>query len=204
MTPRIINKQAKRSEILLAAMEVIAAKGFAHTKMSDIAERAGIGKGTIYEYFRGKEEIFKEAFNHYFAGIELMVAEKMRNTSRPVEKLSLFIRAFSEYIASTPSNHFEIVAEFWAESIRYRDEQHRRLISFEEKYEEFRMIIGSILNEGKTAGDFRTDFDSRMVASLLIGAMDGIYFQWLMNRRSIDLLKASDSLLAILLKGISA
>lgn len=202
MTPKIIDKTEKRSAILLAAMEVIAARGFDQTKMSDIAERAGIGKGTIYEYFRSKEAIFVAAFNYYFEDIERHIGDRLPKAAGPVEKLMLFVRTFSEYIASTPSNHFEIVAEFWAESIRYRDEEHRRIISFEQKYEEFRGIIGSILEEGRVAGAFRGDFDSRTAASLLIGAMDGIYFQWLMNRRSIDLTRATETLLHIFIQGL--
>ena len=62
MSPKIIDKEAKKAEILQAAMQVFSRKGVAKTRMADIAVAAGIGKGTIYEYFRSKEEIFAAAF----------------------------------------------------------------------------------------------------------------------------------------------
>ena len=69
--PKIVDKAAKKNEILLAAMRLFAEKGVVNSKMADIAIAAGIGKGTIYEYFRSKEEIFGEAFStiHRQAGV---------------------------------------------------------------------------------------------------------------------------------------
>ena len=58
MAPKIVDKEAKKTQIIIAATQVFSKLGVAKTKMIDIAQAAGIGKGTIYEYFRSKEEIF--------------------------------------------------------------------------------------------------------------------------------------------------
>ncbi len=62
MTPPPIDKDEKKIKILKAAMDVFAEKGFHTARMADVAEIAEIGKGTIYEYFRSKEDLFMELF----------------------------------------------------------------------------------------------------------------------------------------------
>ncbi len=60
--PKIVDKEAKRKKILEASMRVFAKKGVENTKMKDIAKSAGIGKGTIYEYFNSRDEILQKSF----------------------------------------------------------------------------------------------------------------------------------------------
>ena len=68
-------------------MQVFAQKGVVNTKMNDIAIIAGIGKGTIYEYFSNKEDIFQEAFNKVYHESELLIEEAIKSTDDPEEKL---------------------------------------------------------------------------------------------------------------------
>ncbi len=63
MSPKIVNRQEKREHILRAALKVFSDKGISEFKMIDIATAAGIGKGTIYEYFPGKDDIITGCFN---------------------------------------------------------------------------------------------------------------------------------------------
>ena len=201
MCPKIVDKDAKRTEILIAAMEVIAAKGFSQTKMSDIAKNANIGKGTIYEYFKSKDEILVFSFKHYMEQIENITFEKLKTISHPTEKICAIFTAFIDFFNTTSSDYFEIITEFWAESIRNHDSERNRLISFKDIYEEYRTVIGDIINDGKKIGIYK-DIDSRTAASLLLGTIDGIYFQWLMDRDSIDLEKATDLMVSIFIEGI--
>ena len=84
--PRSIDKQAKKQDIIKAAMKVFAQKGFANTKMADVAEMANIGKGTIYEYFKSKEEIFEFVFSHFMESMETSVARAIFKITDPVKK----------------------------------------------------------------------------------------------------------------------
>ena len=201
MSPKIVDKDAKRTEILIAAMEVIAAKGFSQTKMSDIAKNANIGKGTIYEYFKSKDEILVFSFKHYMEQMENITFEKLKTISYPTEKIRAICTAFIDFFNTTSSDYFEIITEFWAESIRNHDSERNQLISFKDIYEEYRTVIGDVINDGKKIGIYK-DIDSRTAASLLLGTIDGIYFQWLMDRNSIDLEKAIDLMVSIFIDGI--
>ena len=63
MSPKVVDRQKKREKILRAALKVFSDRGMTEFKMIDIATAAGIGKGTIYEYFSSKEDIIAGCFN---------------------------------------------------------------------------------------------------------------------------------------------
>src|SRR3546814_8314834 len=62
--PKIVDKDAKRLSLIEAAAIVFAREGFARTKMAHIAAEAGVGKGTLYEYFASKNELFLSVCEH--------------------------------------------------------------------------------------------------------------------------------------------
>ena len=75
MSPKIVDVEEKKKGIIQAAIGIIARRGLAQTKMEDIAQAAEIGKGTLYEYFKSKDEIFQGAFYRVMA---LFSAESIR------------------------------------------------------------------------------------------------------------------------------
>ena len=67
-----MDKEEKKVLIISAALKVFSKSGYSKTSIQDISDFAGIGKGTVYQYFRSKEELFKSCFDFY---IELMMKE---------------------------------------------------------------------------------------------------------------------------------
>lgn len=118
-------KQARPGEILGAALKTFAEKGFAATRMEDIAARAGVTKGTIYLYFPGKEEVFKtlvrETMGPALAGFE----QNLHDFSGPArEMLAMMISSIADFLqdeerAALPkiiiaeSGNFPELARFW-------------------------------------------------------------------------------------------
>ena len=94
MCPKIVDKQLKKQEILKAAMRVFAQQGVACTKMEDVAYEAGIGKGTIYEYFKSKDDIFKDAFNHFTEQLDTVMASRLYKVYDPIEKLKALVNGW--------------------------------------------------------------------------------------------------------------
>jgi AcrR family transcriptional regulator len=180
MTPKIVNKEVKKQEILKAAMRVFAHNGVVKTKMTDIAEAAGIGKGTIYEYFRSKEDIFTEAYNLVFLGIEVKIGEVLESDIGSEEKLKMLMKVSAEGFLGNGGEFAGIMMEFWSEGIRNKDEKMIEIINMQKMYSEYRGMIAQILEEGMSRGIFRK-IDTFMTASVLIGAMDGILLQWIMD-----------------------
>ena len=111
MCPKVIDKKAKRQEILKAAMTVFARKGVAGTKMTDVAESAGIGKGTIYEYFKSKEEIFSEAFQHFLEQMDSIMARRLFRVHDPMEKLKALIAGWFDVMQTVSTDFLEITME---------------------------------------------------------------------------------------------
>ncbi len=201
--PKIINKQAKKQDIIVAAMKVFAQKGFANTKMSDVAEAANIGKGTIYEYFKSKEEIFEFVFNHFMESMETSVARAIFKITDPVEKLKVIFQSWAEMIAMHTTDIVEIMLDFWAEAVRKKDEKELGIVKLEQIYEDFRKIIQSILDEGIRLGKFK-QVDTFYTASVMLGAMDGLMIQWIMNKNIFDVKKATEHSTLVFLEGICA
>jgi AcrR family transcriptional regulator len=202
MSPKIVDKLEKKQEILKAAMRMFARNGVVKTKMTDIAVAAGIGKGTIYEYFRSKEDIFEEAYSHIFMDMENRAAEILESSIPPEEKLRMFLRVtMEEFLVRDGGEFAGIMMSFWSEGVRNRNERIMQIIDLKKVYSEFRIMISGILEEGIKKRHFRY-MDTHLTASVIIGAMDGILLQYIMDRNVFSPENAIKALLGSLLNGI--
>jgi len=118
MSPKLVNKEEKKREIAFAAMQVFSEKGVVNTKISDIAVCAKIGKGTIYEYFKSKEDIFIFVFEILFSQIFTEISTVVNKSNSPSEKLKQIISLSVSSFMDNPYNMAEIMLDIWAEGIR--------------------------------------------------------------------------------------
>jgi AcrR family transcriptional regulator len=199
--PRIVDKKEKKLEILHAAATVFAEKGVVKTKMVDIAAEAGIGKGTIYEYYRSKEEIFADTFRLIFDNMEQQLAEAIGKTNDPIEKLKNLIQVTTIEFLEHSGDLARIMMDFWAEGVRSKNEELLNIVNLELVYSEYKLLIADILHEGIKNGVFKK-VDVHSLAAILVGALDGAMLQWIINKNTIDLKKVSEVLLDMLLFGI--
>jgi AcrR family transcriptional regulator len=163
-------KEARPDEILAAALESFAARGFAATRLEDVAARAGISKGTLYLYFKSKEELFEavvrarllpnlervEALAASFEGPSALLLERLLLTIGGV--VGSQIGAIPKLVIAEAGN-FPDLARF------YLDEVVRRGLR----------LIGTILRRGIARGEFRAiDVDHTVycvIAPMLIAAL---------------------------------
>ncbi len=199
--PKIIDKEEKKRDILNAAMRIFARKGAARTKMADIALEAGIGKGTIYEYFNGKEKLFAALFHHMMGDLEHGFKHELQHATDPVQKLEIFVRVTLSTFLKKYEEHIDIMMDFWAEGIRSNSKDVIKIFHLETMYDEFRKVISGILDEGIASGIFRP-IDTQIAASVFIGAFDGLLLQWIMNKNIFDYEKAGQGLLDCFLNGV--
>jgi len=199
--PKIVDKETKKLEILHVAMRVFARKGVVKTKMIDIATAAGIGKGTIYEYFSSKEDIFKSAFVFFFQNLENTIQQVLSETDDPVEQLRLLLETSVESILHGEEGFAEIMMDFWADGVRNKDRDVLDVIDLKGIYARYRKVIKEIIENGIRRRVFR-EVDSQMVAALIIGALDGIMLQWILDRKAMNIRRGSQVLLDTLITGI--
>ncbi len=100
---KIVDKEEKKIRILEAALRVIGQKGIAGTKINDIAEEAGIGKGTIYLYFKNKEEILKSILKQHIGSSNHAIESIMEGAESPEEKVKALL---ADFISTTEHNHY--------------------------------------------------------------------------------------------------
>jgi AcrR family transcriptional regulator len=199
--PKIVDKKEKKLEILHAATKVFAKKGVAKTKMVDIADEAGIGKGTIYEYYRSKEEIFGDTFRLIFDQMESQMANAIGHTQDPIVKLKILIQVTLKEFLEHSGDLAGIMMDFWAEGVRSKNTDVLSIINLELVYSEYKLLIVDILHDGMKKGIFRK-VDANSLASIIIGSMDGIMLQWIINKNAVNLAKVSEVMVDTLLNGI--
>ena len=193
--PKRVDKEAKRIKIRQAAIEVFAIKGMRSTTIADIAEQAGIGKGTLYEYYGSKLEIFDEAMKWFMTTIETEIMNQMSQVSDPRAKLRSMMWGLIDG-ASALSEYIAIMLDFWGEGLR-QDE----LGDWRKIYQSFITIVKEILEDGIQKDLFRK-VDTESLASGLVGLFDGLIFQMILFGSDFPVRKTVDVLIDSFLHGI--
>lgn len=190
----MVEKNQKRQDILNSARVLFRNKGFHNTKMEDIAIDAGVGKGTLYEYFKNKQDIFDEACIEY---VDLMIETiknicNMDNTFK-VKLLILFngkLKMESEFANMTIDNilsNKNIISEKTVKTILGKISEMYRLIS-------------TIVDQGKEEGVVVKNVQSEIIACLIVGAMSE-YFRLKLHNKEYEI-KENDVIFDLLYYGL--
>ena len=195
------HKEVKKSRIVEAAARVFARRGFFGTVMSEIATEAGMGKGTLYEYFNSKEELF-------FAVFEWLVQQSGAQAKVGVAALggsaSDRLKALSDSLMALwvdQTDFFSLVMEFWSASASSQMRE-RFKSAFSQAYSDFRRIVSALIREGMERGEFRTDVDIESVAAALVGTWDALLLQAWFDQ-DFDPLTKARNFLNVVLKGLA-
>ncbi len=201
MTPKIVDKQAKRAEITRAATDVFARKGFQGASVDDVAEAAGVSKGTLYGYFENKEELFYATFEAFQAETVAQCEAAMAGQASARDKLTaclmLSVESLQEHIELFP-----LTLELWA-AASSGPARERFAVVMEGLYRQFRGMTAELIEAGKAGGEFRPDVDAQAVAAWLVGGLDGLMLQYWFDQ-SLDARGWTASFLDTVLRGISA
>jgi AcrR family transcriptional regulator len=190
----------KKGNIIGAAILVFAQKGYAATRIIDVARAAGIGKGTVYEYFRSKEELFFSVFQQVMQDTEIQMAAAAESGSGGVaQRLKVLADALiSAWLDKL--DLYSLVMEFWSAATASASRE-RFKTTFQTGYQAFRQTIAALIQEGVSHGEFSRTCRPVQVASGLIGMWDALLLQaWVDS--SFDALGASRVCLEVMLKGL--
>ncbi|MFC7440195.1 TetR/AcrR family transcriptional regulator [Laceyella putida] len=161
-------RHEKVDMIFQAAVEVFAERGFDQAKMDDIAQVAGVAKGTIYYHFKSKEELFAGLINE---GIEKLIecaGRHMDNDEEPVAKLQNLIKAHVYFFI----HHAKLAKLLLNEAFGTKERQRH----FRWKIREYIELIEKVLIEGKEKGQFNINHTLE-TASAIFGAASVIVLQ---------------------------
>jgi len=204
MSPKIVDKEKRRKEIALATLEIFAEKGFEATSMSQIAKLAGIGKGTIYEYFESKEELILSAIKAWVETIQSEVEKQMEGIDDPVERLRMYAHSSIAACAFDKRSIRLFIAML--EIVLKDDESHSQIHLISGTMHGFGEMIAETLRDGVSQGIFRPEVstDAHKIAVNLLAYLDGIAMYYYMIKDHIDLGDQVDFYLDGFLKSLRA
>jgi TetR/AcrR family fatty acid metabolism transcriptional regulator len=187
----------KHQRILDAAIEVIAEHGFFHSRVSEIADRAGVADGTIYLYFKNKDELLMAAIDSAFHRFIRRATTALNEISDPREKLRRMAYLHLEGLGANRNLAIVFQTELRHSAKFLGQFSHNLMVEYFD-------LIKSVLREGQTAGVFRADMSVTIAAHCFFGAVDEIVTSWILSDRDHQLSSLADSVVSIVLKGVEA
>ncbi len=176
-------KLTKRAVLIQAAIRVFSQRGFHATKMQDIADAADVGKGTLYEYFSAKEELFLAVYRSWMDAYEAAMEEAARSSIDPVSKADALIDTTIDFYEHH-AEHAAILLEFWAHALRSEDAQFiDRIREMKKKLSDLGVRVTKQLISLKAFNDV----DVQSFARLELGISDGIFLQWVLDGKAYSL-----------------
>ena len=189
-------KNIKRNEILDSARLLFKENGFHKIKMEDIALKAGVGKGTLYEYFSSKQEIFDEACVEYVKSIRDRIKETSEMDISFKDKLVLLFNGkqtdIEEDFEKNPVDYIMAYKNIISEKI---------LKTLFEYVADMNKIIVNIIDQGKAEGVVTKEIPSTVIACSVVGTL-GEYFKLRMQEKNY-ILKDDDIIFNLLYNGFS-
>ncbi len=187
----------KYQRILDAAVAVIAEKGYWQAKVAEIADRAGVADGTIYLYYKNKEQVLMAAIDSAFdaflerARAELAALDGPKQRLHRLAFLHLDMLGANRNLAVVFQTELRHSAKFLAQFSRHR------LVEY------FDMIRG-IVKEGQKSGVFRAEVSDKIAAQCFFGAVDEMVTSWVLSEREYQLSASAESVVELILSGMES
>jgi len=186
----------KYDAILRAAIKVFARSGFFNAKVADVAREAGVADGTVYLYFKNKDDILVSIFNDYMQDALAAGRKNLSALKDPVEKLRRIVHAHLEGLGR--DRNLAVVFQVELRSSTKFMEQFSAT-----KVTEYLELIREVIEEGQRSGVFRPGVNTKVVAKVLFGALDEMATNWVLSRKRYSLVSTAEPVLDVFLNGIA-
>jgi TetR/AcrR family transcriptional regulator, fatty acid metabolism regulator protein len=191
-----LDRTDKRDALLRAAIDTFAARGFFNAQVADVARSAGVAAGTVYLYFRGKDDLLISIF-------ERTMKEAIADGRRSVDALTDPVERLRE-IAKL---HLGRLGRDRALAVVFQVEL-RQSTKFMERFSstqlrEYLGIIRSVIADGQARGVFRAAISPTLAAKLFFGALDEMATNWILSRRKYPLASEADAIVELFVGGLA-
>lgn len=185
----------KYRQIIDAAVIAISENGYHQAQVSKIAKQAGVADGTIYLYFKNKEDILISVFEEKMAIFVQKLEEIIKSDISSTEKLTKMIE-----------NHFEVLAKdhhlATVTQLELRQSNKEIRLKINAILKEYLQLLDHILVEGINNGEFEKDLDIRIARQMVFGTIDETITTWVMNDFRYNLLDTAPKVIHLLLNGL--
>ena len=202
-TAREVNKRKgpsafvsyKREAILRAAIKIFAGKGYFNSKVSDIASEAGIADGTVYLYFKSKDDILHSIFDRAMAEFIAEGERELAEIDAPVDRLRRIAQLHLEKLGADR----DLAVVFQVE-LRGSTKFMREFSAA--GFAQYLDIIRRTVEDAQREGTIRSDVKPIVCAKILYGSLDEMVTNWILSNRSYPLAPMADEVLKIFFGGV--
>ena len=190
-----VEKIDKRDALLRAAIETFAARGFFNAQVADVARTAGVAAGTVYLYFRGKDDLLISIFEKTMKEAIAAGRESIARHTDPLAQLRTIARLHLDRM----SRDRDLAIVFQVEL--------RQSTKFMERFSathlrEYLGIIRDVIARGQSLGIFRKTLNPTLAAKLLFGMLDEMATNWILSRRKYSLIADADAIVDLFVRGV--
>jgi len=185
----------KRDAILRAAIKVFARHGYFQSQVADVARVAGVAAGTVYLYFRSKDDLLVSIFERTMKDAIDEGRAALADVADPVDRLRRIARLHLDRLGRDRDLAVVMQVEL------------RQSIKFMERFSSTRLqdylnIIRRTISEGQAAGAFRNDVSPNAAAKVFFGALDEMATNWMLSRRKYALAGDADVVVDLIIGGL--
>ena len=192
----LMNERPKYRRIIDAAVDVIAEHGFHRAQVSKIAKKAGVADGTIYLYFKNKEDILISLFREKMGQFIEKIQDEIRDKPTIFEKLETMVNVHFSQLAL--DKNMAIVTQ-----LELRQTNKNLRLKINESLKGYLAVIDQIVEQGKRDGVFRASIDTRLARQMIFGTLDETVTNWVMNDHKYDLVALAKPVTELLINGLS-
>jgi TetR/AcrR family transcriptional regulator, fatty acid metabolism regulator protein len=187
----------KRRRILDAAVHVFAQKGYFGARVSEIASRARVADGTIYLYFRNKEDILVSLFDDVMAEH----VQKGREDLAATEGIAARLLVIARHHLRLLGGNRDLAVVFQVELRQSTKFMKRFTASW---LQDYLSLVSGVIEEGQRDGTLRPDLDRKLATKAFFGAMDEMVTSWILSSKQYDLVRQAAPVVDLFLNGATA
>jgi TetR/AcrR family fatty acid metabolism transcriptional regulator len=189
------DKADRRDAIMRAAIDTFAARGFFNAQVADVARAAGVAAGTVYLYFRGKDDLLISIFERTMKEAIAAGRRSVDEQRDPVERLREIARLHLGRMG-----HDRSLAVVFQVELRQSTKFMERFSATHLR--EYLGIIRDVIAEGQTNGVFRREINATLAAKLFFGALDEMATNWVLSQRRYALASEADAIVDLFVGGV--
>lgn len=194
--PRPAGAGDKRERILDAAERIFAQRGFFAARVSEIAKEAGVADGTIYLYFKSKDDLLISLFESRMDRFNALLASMIPADARPLDKLQALIKTYLTLVHAQP-HVAEVLTIELRQSAKFMKEASNP------KFGDLLRMLAAIVADGQAAGELTGDIPAPIAARMIFGILDELALAWLLQRgEKFDIVRAADWVGALVTRGL--
>lgn len=198
----------KRERILTAAERIFARRGFFAAKVSDVAKEAGVADGTIYLYFKSKDDLLISLFERRMQQVNELLRTAVANITSPTAQLHAFIKTYLQLVHDEPTA-VEVLTIELRQSSKFMKEYENP------QFADFLRLLGGIIAAAQDKGELDRSIPAHVAARMIFGVLDELALAWVLAKqpfgggaagarpKKFDIVRAADWVITLITRGLN-